>query len=197
MLAVLAFLSRSGLKPTVQALHRGPGRSTAVGHPAVGDTDTGGAVDISQVDGIPIAGHEGAGSITDRTIRTLLTLQGEYVPERIVSLMKYPQATNTLATRTHADAVQVDFLPSTAPTALTPAAAAKAARSAASGKRTASAPFVASGTLTLAQWNELLAHIGALPAPKVAAKPTSAAIRDPRTAAENRGPGASPTTSGG
>jgi membrane-bound lytic murein transglycosylase B len=197
VLAVLAFLSRSGLKPTVQALHWGPGRPTAAGHLAVGDSDTGGAVDISSVDGIPIAGHEGAGSITDRTIRTLLTLQGEYVPNRIVSLMKYPQATNTLATRAHATAVEVDFQPSTAPAALTPAAAAKAARSAASGKRTKPAPFVASGTLTLAQWNELLAHIGALPAPKVAAKPTSAAIRDPQAAAENRGPGASPTISGG
>jgi membrane-bound lytic murein transglycosylase B len=196
VLAVLAFLSRSGLKPTVQALHRGPGRSAA-GQVAVGDTDTGGAVDISSVNGIPIAGHEGAGSITDSTIRTLLTLQGEYVPNRIVSLMKYPDATNTLATRAHANEVQVDFQPSTVPTAPTPAAAAKAERSGASGKRTASAPFVASGTLTLAQWNELLAHIGALPAPKVAAKPTSAAIRDPRTAAENRGPEASPTTSGG
>ena len=48
---------------------------------------------------------------------------------------------------------------------------------------------MASGTLTLAQWNELLAHIGALPAPKVAAKPTSAAIRDPRAAAESQRPG--------
>ena len=114
VLAVLAFLSRSGLKPTVQALHRGPVRSTAAGHLAVGDTDTGGAVDISSINGVPIAGHEGAGSITDSTIRTLLTLQGEYVPNRIVSLMKYPDATNTLATRAHANAVQIDFQPSTA-----------------------------------------------------------------------------------
>jgi membrane-bound lytic murein transglycosylase B len=197
VLAVLAFLSRSGLKPTVQALHRGSSLPTAAGQPTAGDTDTGGVVDISSVDGIPIAGHEGAGSITDRTIRTLITLQGEYVPKRIVSLMKYPQATNTLATRAHANAIQVEFQPATVPSAPTPAAAAKAAHSAASGKRTTSAPFVASGTLSLAQWNELLAHIGALPTPKVAAKPTSAAIRDPRAAAENSGPGATPPTSGG
>jgi membrane-bound lytic murein transglycosylase B len=204
VLAVLAFLSRSGLKPTVQALHRGPSRLTATGSTAkginsAGETDTGGTVEISSVNGIPIAGHEGAGSITDSTIRTLLTLQGEYVPSRIVSLMKYPDATNTLATRAHANAVRIDFRPSAAAAAaLTPAAAAKVAHSAASPKKkTAPAPFVASGTLSLAQWNELLAHIGALSTPKVAAKPTSAAIRDPQAAANNRSLGASSPTSGG
>ena len=110
VLAVLAFLSRSGLKPTVQALHRGPRLSTAAGRGA--DAETGGAVEISAVNGIPIAGHEGAGSITDSTIRTLLTLQGEYVPNQITSLMRYPDAANTLATRAHANAVQIDFQPS-------------------------------------------------------------------------------------
>ena len=51
-----------------------PGLSRA---DAIGD-----AVDISAVNGVPIAGHQGSGSITDTTIRTLLTLQGEFVPAR-------------------------------------------------------------------------------------------------------------------
>ena len=38
----------------------------------------------------PIAGHQGPGTITDLTIRTLLTLPGEFVPHEIVSLMHYP-----------------------------------------------------------------------------------------------------------
>lgn len=197
VLAVLAFLSRSGLKPTVQALHRGPASSTAAARASASDSDTGGAVEISHVNGIPIAGHEGAGSITDSTIRTLLTLQGEYVPTEIISLMKYPDAKNTLATRTHSNAVRIDFQPSAIATALTPATAAKAAHAAASGKKTAPAPFVASATLSLTQWNELLTRIGALPAPTVAAKPTSAAIRDPQAAPNNRGLGTSSPTSGG
>ncbi len=196
VLAVLAFLSRSGLKPTIQALHRGPVLSAAAGRRAASDSDTGGAVDISAVNGIPIAGHEGSGSITDSTIRTLLTLQGEYVPNRITSLMKYPDAANTLATRAHSNAVQIDFQPSAAALGLSGAKAAKAARSAATG-RTARSPFVASATLSLTQWNELLARIGAIPAPKVAAKPTSAAIRDPQAAPSNRGLGMRSSTTGG
>ena len=195
VLAVLAFLSRSGLKPTVQAVHRGPRLSTAAGRMI--DAETGGAVDISAVNGIPIAGHEGAGSIADSTIRTLLTLQGEFVPSQIASLMKYPAAANTFATTAHSDAIQVDFQPSAAALASTPKAAAKAARAAAAANA-ATSPLVAGGTsLSLTQWNELLTRIGAIPAPKLAAKPTSAAIRDPQAAPNNRGLGVSPPASGG
>ncbi|HEY5045339.1 MAG TPA: lytic murein transglycosylase, partial [Solirubrobacteraceae bacterium] len=163
VLAVLAFLSRSGLKPTVSALRRGSAQILASGK--VSPRDTGGAVYISRVNGIAIAGHEGSGTITDTTIRTLLTLRGEYVPSQIVSLMKYPNAANTLATRKSASEIQIGFQPPAATIPPTPAAAAKAghaAHSAASGP-TAPSPFVVSGALTVAQWNALLAHIGSLP----------------------------------
>jgi Transglycosylase SLT domain len=193
VLAVLAFLSRSGLKPTVQALHRGPRLSTAAGRLSASNSDTGGAVDISEVNGIPILGHEGSGSIADSTIRTLLTLRGEFVPNQIASLMKYPGDTNTFATRAHANAIQIDFQPSAAALGLTSAVAAKTAHS----SRTAPSPFVAGGNLSLTQWNELLARIGALPKPTVAAKPTSAAIRDPQAASDNRSLGVRSPTSGG
>ncbi len=193
LLAVLAFLSRSGLKPTVSTFYRGPSRA-AVGH--VSAPDTGGAVAISKVNGTPVAGHEGSGTITDTTIRTLLTLQGEFAPSQIVSLMKYPDAANTLATPAHPNAVQIRFVAATTATTLTPAAAAKAAHSARTG-RTAPSPFVVSSNLSLTEWNELLARIGALPTPRVAAKPSSAAIRDPQAAPGNRGLGASPPASGG
>ncbi|HEY5091049.1 MAG TPA: lytic murein transglycosylase [Polyangia bacterium] len=197
VLAVLAFLSRSGLKPTVQALHRGPILSAAAGRLAASDSDTGGAVDLSEVNGIPIAGHEGSGSIADSTIRTLLTLRGEFAPNQITSLMKYPNAANTLATRAHANAIQIDFQPSAAALGPRGAKAAKAARNSASGK-TAPSPLQANPTLSLTQWNELLARVGAIPAPKVAAKPTSAAIRDPQAAPSNRGLGLSkPASPGG
>jgi hypothetical protein len=74
--------------------------------------------------------------------------------------------------------------------------AAKAAHSSTSG-RTAPSPFVASANLSLTQWNELLARIGALPTPTVAGKPTSAAIRDPQAASDNRSLGVRSPTSGG
>jgi len=198
VLAVLAFLSRSGLKPTVQAVHRGP-RLAGVGVAGrASDAETGGAVDISAVNGIPIAGHEGAGSIADSTIRTLLTLQGEFVPSEIVSLMKYPAAANTLATTAHPDAIQVDFQPTAAAllASSTSKTAAKAARAAA--RKAASAqPAAAATSLSLTQWNALLTRVGAIPPAKLAAKPTSAAIRDPQAAPSNRGLGVSPPASGG
>ncbi|HEY2200281.1 MAG TPA: hypothetical protein VGH56_00215, partial [Solirubrobacteraceae bacterium] len=63
--------------------------------------------------------------------------------------------------------------------------------------RTAPSPFVVGGTLSPAQWNELFVRIGALPAPAVAAKPSSGAIRDPQAAPGNRGLGAAPPASAG
>ena len=45
---------------------------------------------ITAVNGIPIAGHQGPGSIADITIRKLLTLQGTMRPSEIVSLTSYP-----------------------------------------------------------------------------------------------------------
>ena len=88
VLAVLAFLSRSGLKPTVGTLRCGDGYYDVSGY--VPADHLGDAVAISEINGVPIAGHQGSGSITDTTIRTLLTLRGEFVPRQIVSLMHYP-----------------------------------------------------------------------------------------------------------
>ena len=106
-LAVLAYLSRSGLKPTVGTLRCGS--YDAVGYVSAGHV--GDAVAIVAINGVPIAGHQGAGSITDTTIRTLLTLQGEFTPARIVSLMHYPGAPSTLARADHGDYVELAFAP--------------------------------------------------------------------------------------
>ncbi|HEX8714234.1 MAG TPA: hypothetical protein VF706_01590, partial [Solirubrobacteraceae bacterium] len=175
VLAVLEFLSRIGLKPTVSALRCGHSEMTVSGY--VSEHYTGDAVDISAINGIPIAGHQGAGSITDLTIRALLTLQGEFVPHQIISLMQYPGAPNTLAMPEHWDHIHVGFRPVAGDVPLSPAAAAKAAHSAGAGK-TAPAPVLAPNPLSAAQWNQLDTRIGALPAPKVATKPSSAAIKD-------------------
>lgn len=175
VLAVLEFLSRIGLKPTVSALRCGHSEMTVSGY--VSEHYTGDAVDISAINGIPIAGHQGAGSITDLTIRALLTLQGEFVPHQIISLMQYPGAPNTLAMPEHWDHIHVGFRPVAGDVPLSPAAAAKAAHSAGAGK-TAPAPVLAPNPLSATQWNQLDTRIGALPAPKVATKPSSAAIKD-------------------
>ncbi len=72
---------------------------------------SGDAVAIVAINGVPIAGHQGAGSITDTTIRTLLTLRGDFTPARIVSLMHYPGAPSTLARADHGDYLEIAFSP--------------------------------------------------------------------------------------
>jgi murein DD-endopeptidase MepM/ murein hydrolase activator NlpD len=109
VLATLEFLSASGLKPTVTSLRCGHGYLTASGN--VSEHSSGDAVDIAKINGIPIMGHQGAGSITDITIRRLLTLQGTLKPHQIISLMSFDGTDNTLALPDHADHIHVGFRP--------------------------------------------------------------------------------------
>jgi soluble lytic murein transglycosylase-like protein len=177
VLAVVAFLSRSGLKPTVTALHCGQSAVTATG--AVSAAHQGNAVEISAINGIPIAGHQGAGSITDLTVRALLTLPGEFVPASIFSLMRYPGAPATHSAPGFSNRIRVEYSPAVAPVAISPSAASHAARSASAGK-VAAAPLVTTGSLSAAQWDQLVSRVGALPAPTVARKRSSAAVPDPK-----------------
>ena len=174
-LAVLAFLSRSGLKPTIGTLRCGA--YDASGYVLPGHA--GDAVAIVAINGVPIAGHQGAGSITDTTIRTLLTLQDKFAPARIVSLMRYPGAPATLARADHGGYIEIVFAPAPAPRprAVKSATMGPAARAAGAGKTTP-APVTVVGELSPAQWEQLISRIAALPAPTVAVKRSSAAIPD-------------------
>ncbi|MCW3025204.1 MAG: peptidoglycan DD-metalloendopeptidase family protein [Solirubrobacterales bacterium] len=170
VLATLAFLSRSGLKPKVAALQCGHGQAAVLGAPAAD------AVDISAINGVAIAGHQGAGTITDLTIRTLLTLPAEFVPHAITSLMRYPGASGTHAVPAYWNRVRLAFQPARPAASLTPAAAARSARSGRAAPSPLLTPTYVSGT----QWEQLITRIGALPAPSVKSKPSSAAIADPK-----------------
>jgi hypothetical protein len=109
VLATLEFLAASGLKPTVSSLKCGHGFLTASGN--VSEHSSGNAVDIAAVNGIPIVGHQGKGSITDLTIQRLLTLQGTMKPDQIISLMTFEGADNTLALPDHYDHIHVGWKP--------------------------------------------------------------------------------------
>ena len=109
VLATLEFLAASGLKPTVTSLKCGHGFFTASGN--VSQHSSGNAVDIAMVNGIPIIGHQGKGSITDLTIQRLLTLQGTMKPDQIISLMTFEGADNTLAMADHDDHIHVGWKP--------------------------------------------------------------------------------------
>ncbi len=193
-LAMLAFLSRSGLKPTVGTLRCGA--YDAAGYVAPGHI--GDAVAIVAINGVPIAGHQGAGSITDTTIRTLLTLKGSFTPARIISLMHYPGAPSTLARADHGDYLEIAFNP--APHAATLKSSATAAVAGAAGNaQTAPAPVAVMGELSVAQWEQLIGRIAGLPQPTVASKPSSGAIPDKaggQAQGQLGGAGSGPTSGG-
>jgi len=107
VLATLEFLSVSGLHPTVTALKCGHSYYTASGN--VSEHSSGNAVDIAKINDVPILGHQGKGSITETTIKKLLTLQGAMAPHQIISLMD--MGPPTLALPDHADHIHVGFQP--------------------------------------------------------------------------------------
>lgn len=180
-LAVLAFLARSGLQPTVGTLRCGA--YDAAGYVLPGHS--GDAVAIVAINGTPIAGHQGAGTITDTTIRTLLTIQDEYAPARIVSLMRYPGAPSTIARADHGAYIELVFPPSVAHAARRAHAAhaASAGTGAAGAGQSASSASAVPQELSSVQWEQLIGRIAALPTPNVAFKPSSAAIPDRSRAA--------------
>src|SRR5579884_3088677 len=109
VLAVIEFLSSSSLYPTVSGLECGHTTTGANGIDAAGAT--GSSVDFSAINNIPILGHQGPGSITDITIRRLLTLQGVFQPDEIISTMSYKGQSNTLSLPDHKNRLQVTYTP--------------------------------------------------------------------------------------
>jgi soluble lytic murein transglycosylase-like protein len=174
VLAVLAFLSRSGLKPTVSALRCGQSQYTESG--AQSAAFKGDAVEIAAINGTPIAHHQGSGTITDLTIRTLLTLPASFVPHEILSLMQYPEAPSTHAHATHWNDIELVFHPAVA--AVTPKPASATVAHSARRGRTAPSPLVTTVALSAVQWNQLMTRVAALQMPTVAVKPSASAIPD-------------------
>ena len=109
VLATLEFLAASGMRPTVTSLRCGHGLMTASGN--VSQHSSGNAVDIARINGIPILGNQGAGSITELAVRRLLTLQGTMKPDQIITLMEFDGADNTLAMADHNDHIHVGWKP--------------------------------------------------------------------------------------
>jgi hypothetical protein len=176
ILAVLAFLARSGLDPSVTGLRCDQGPDVPARPPA--SRREANALDISAVDRVAIAGHQGAGTITDLTIRTLLTLPSESIPHEIISLMRYPGVPRTHARPDHSAEIEIAFPPPSRPTAPSSTSPAiPVAHAAGTGADSLSLPV--SVELTEGEWDRLIARIGALAVPSVARTPSASAIRDP------------------
>ncbi len=155
VLAALEFLAASGLKPTVTSLRCGHGLYTTSGN--VSAHSSGNAVDIAKINGIPILGNQGAGSITDVAVRRLLTLQGTMKPAQIITLMTYEGTDNTLAMGDHGDHIHLGFRPQFDPTTK-------------AGK-------LAESVLKPSQWIKLIDRLSTIDNPTVQLKPSKYAIK--------------------
>jgi hypothetical protein len=107
VLATMAYLAESGLRPTVTSLKCGHSYYTSSGN--VSHHSSGNAVDIANLNGIPVLGHQEPGGITEQAVRRLMLLQGTTAPAQIISLFEIGGA--TLAMADHADHIHVGFQP--------------------------------------------------------------------------------------
>ena len=156
VLAVIEFLSASGLDPDVSGLECGHSANGATGTDAAGAT--GASVDITKINGIPILGHQQPGSIADMTIRRLLTLQGSMRPNQIVSDISYKAQPNTLALPDHKNRIQITYTP-------------------AFGTNNKLTKQIAS-ILQPGQWIQLINRISQIPEPVVPISPSKYAIQE-------------------
>ncbi len=160
VLATLEYLVVSGLDPSVANVRCGGQGLASAADATVGGSAT--SLDITGINGVPILGHQGPGSIAETTIERLLELQGSMYPTQIVSLKSFPGAENTIALPDHTDRIEVVF------SATNPAATAATAAAASLGF-----------ALSPSRWNELVARMLAIPQPAISPKKSGASVPDP------------------
>ena len=163
MLATLEYLAESGLRPSVSCLQNGHSLMTTSGN--ISEHSSGNAVDISAINGTPIAGHQEPGGVADQTVRRLMRLQGTMQPHQIISLLDY--GANTLAMSDHADHVHVGFRPLFGD----------------NKKLGAQALAV----LKPGQWSDLLKQLRKIDNPVVPTSPSKYALPDKRASDAHRG----------
>ena len=112
VLAMLEYLVSKGFSLTITSLKCGHGYLTTSGY--VSEHSTGDAVDIAMIDGVPVTGHQGPGTLADELIRTVLQLQGTMHPHQVISLEDLPGETS-FAMSDHYDHVHVGYHPLSGP----------------------------------------------------------------------------------
>jgi hypothetical protein len=150
VLAVMEYLVAKGYRLTITSLKCGHSYLTASGN--VSAHSYGSAVDIAAVNEIPIAGHQGPGTITEAVIKDLLQLQGTMRPAQIISLMDLGPPTFVLPD--HWNHIHVGYTFTT------------------SGSSIKQLGQI----LKPEQWQRLIQRLGQIQNPKVPAKPSAAAL---------------------
>jgi murein DD-endopeptidase MepM/ murein hydrolase activator NlpD len=170
VLATLEYLAERGFDLTITSLKCGHGFLTASGN--VSNHSSGNAVDIAAVNGIPILGHQGPGSITDTVLREVLRLQGTMAPEELISLEELGGPSFAMAD--HADHIHIGWQP----------------------MYSLGHQLQFAGMLKPEQWNRLIGRLGEIDNPEVPTEPSAASVPDKGKADKQLG-GAKVAHSGG
>src|SRR3954447_9647209 len=150
ILAVMEYLVARGYRLTITSLKCGHSYLTASGN--VSAHSYGSAVDIAAVNGIPITGHQGPGTITEAVIKDLMLLQGTMRPAQIISLMDLGPPTFILPD--HYNHIHVGYTFTTSGSSLKELGQ----------------------ILKPEQWQRLIQRLGQIQNPKVPSKPSAAAL---------------------
>ncbi len=108
VLAVLEYLRSKGFTMTITALECGHSILTTNG--SVSEHSTGDAVDIAAINGVPVTGHQGPGTLVDELIKDVLALQGPMHPHQVISLEDLPGETS-FAEPDHYNHVHIGYYP--------------------------------------------------------------------------------------
>jgi murein DD-endopeptidase MepM/ murein hydrolase activator NlpD len=165
VLAMLEYLRSKGFELTITALKCGHSFLTTSGN--VSEHSTGDAVDIAVINGTPVTGNQGPGTMTDELIRDVLALQGTMQPHQVISLEDLPGETS-FAMPDHYDHVHVGYR-------------------AIEGGNPLEAQF--SALLKPDQWQRLIGRLGEIENPEVPVKPSKYAVPDGKTGGQRAASG--------
>ncbi|MFT3865890.1 MAG: lytic murein transglycosylase [Solirubrobacterales bacterium] len=108
VLAVLEYLRSKGFTMRISALECGHSYLTESGN--VSEHSTGDAVDIAEIDDVPVTGHQGPGTLVHKLIEDVLELQGPMQPHQVISLENFPGEVS-FAEPSHYDHVHIGYRP--------------------------------------------------------------------------------------
>ncbi|CAN5587639.1 hypothetical protein BH10ACT11_BH10ACT11_06190 [soil metagenome] len=154
ILALLQYLTARGYSLTITSLKCGHSFLTTSGNQS--EHTTGTAVDIATINGVPVIGNQGPGTLAESLVKDVLQLQGTMAPHQVISLMNFGGP--SFALPDHDDHVHVGYSPS----GPTPAAS--------DGQQ----QFAQ--ILKPDQWRRLIARIGDIDNPTVSRKPSEASL---------------------
>jgi hypothetical protein len=154
VLAVLEYLRSKGFTLRISALECGHSYLTENG--SVSEHSTGDAVDIAEIDSVPVTGHQGPGTLVHQLIEDVLELQGPMQPHQVISLENFPGEVS-FAEPSHYDHVHIGYRPVEAGNPL-------------------EAQYQA--LLKPNQWEHLITRLGQIENPKVPIEPSKYSLPD-------------------